>query len=183
MSRTSSVTQSVWPSCRRRTCWLADREQVRSADLSALPDLPLARWPGADGGLPCTQRRQEPAGLSFECQADVHRLVDQVQWLYLWFTLLIDQTGGSRQSQLLVLDGYRSNIIDGLILSPLSVTAADLTERGLDFPTVLLGESVDTGGLIYISIDNVAAARAATTHLLKQGRRRIADVGTMPTGR
>ena len=95
-------------------------------------------------------------------------------------TLLIDQTGGVRERELLVLDGYRSNIIDGLILSPLSVTPADLTDRGLDFPTVLLGESVNTGGFLHISIDNVAAARLATEHLLGLGHRRIAAVGSMP---
>ncbi|MEP6650450.1 MAG: LacI family DNA-binding transcriptional regulator [Lapillicoccus sp.] len=94
-------------------------------------------------------------------------------------TLLIEQTGGVHQRELLVLDGYRSNIIDGLILSPESVTVADLTNRDLDFPTVLLGESIDNGGVIHISIDNVAAARQATEHLLKLGRRRIAAVGSM----
>ena len=95
-------------------------------------------------------------------------------------TLLIDQTGGLRERELLVLDGYRSNIVDGLILSPLSVSPADLIHRGLDFPTVLLGESVDQGGFIHVSIDNVAAARMATDHLLDTGRRRVAAVGAMP---
>jgi len=95
-------------------------------------------------------------------------------------TLLIDQTGGSRERELLVLDGYRSNIIDGLILSPEAITSFDLANRGLDFPTVLLGESIDRGGVIHVSIDNVAAAREATTHLLSLGRRRIATVGAMP---
>ena len=95
-------------------------------------------------------------------------------------TLLIDQTGGSRERELLVLDGYRSNIIDGLILSPLAVTPFDLTNRGLDFPTVLLGESIDNGGVIHVSIDNVAAARAMTGHLLGLGRRRIATIGAIP---
>lgn len=95
-------------------------------------------------------------------------------------TLLIDQTGGLRERELLVLDGYRSNIIDGLILSPLSVTPADLVNRGLDFPIVLLGESIDNGGVIHVSIDNVAAALVATEHLLELGRRRIAAVGAMP---
>lgn len=95
-------------------------------------------------------------------------------------TLLIDQTGGLRERELLVLDGYRSNIIDGLILSPLSVTPSDLVNRGLDFPIVLLGESIDNGGVIHVSIDNVAAARVATNHLLGLGRRSIAAIGAMP---
>lgn len=109
-------------------------------------------------------------------------LADHVQQLAAQrgITLLIDQTGGLRERELLVLDGYRSNAIDGLILSPLSVTPHDLSSRGLDFPTVLLGESVDKGGYIHVSIDNVAAAQAATEHLLAMGRTRIAAVGVMP---
>lgn len=95
-------------------------------------------------------------------------------------TLLIDQTGGLRDRELLVLDGYRSNVIDGLILSPLSITPFDLVNRGLDFPTVLLGESIDEAGVIHVSIDNVAAATTATEHLLQAGRRHIATVGYMP---
>lgn len=95
-------------------------------------------------------------------------------------TLLIDQTGGDRDRELLVLDGYRSSIIDGLILHPIAVTPNDLRHRDLDFPTVLLGESIDHGGVVHISIDNVAAARIGMQELLRRGRRRIAAVGTHP---
>lgn len=45
---------------------------------------------------------------------------------------------------------------------------------------MLLGESVDNGGYIHVSIDNVAAAKAATEHLLAGGRTRIAAIGVMP---
>jgi DNA-binding LacI/PurR family transcriptional regulator len=92
-------------------------------------------------------------------------------------TLLMDQTGGTRQRELLVLDGYRSNIIDGLILSPLAITAEDLAHRPLDVPVVLLGESIDSSGFLHVSVDNVAAAKVATEHLISSGRRQIAAVG------
>jgi DNA-binding LacI/PurR family transcriptional regulator len=92
-------------------------------------------------------------------------------------TLLIDQTGGLLERELLVLDGYRSNLIDGLILSPLAVTASDLAQRHFDFPTVLLGESIDRAGLVHVSVDNVSAARTATEHLLSLGRQCVAAVG------
>jgi DNA-binding LacI/PurR family transcriptional regulator len=42
---------------------------------------------------------------------------------------------------------------------------------------VLLGERVSGGQADHVSIDNVAAARIATEHLLGLGRRRIAAVG------
>jgi DNA-binding LacI/PurR family transcriptional regulator len=92
-------------------------------------------------------------------------------------TLLVDQTGASRERELLVLDGYRSHVIDGLILSPMAITLEDLRAQELDFPTVLLGERIQDGGLLHVAVDNVAAARTATRHLVETGRRRIAAVG------
>jgi DNA-binding LacI/PurR family transcriptional regulator len=92
-------------------------------------------------------------------------------------TLLVDQTGASRERELLVLKGYGSHVIDGLILSPMAVTLEDLEAQRLDIPTVLLGERIAEGGLIHVAIDNVAAAREATEHLAAGGRRRIAAVG------
>ncbi len=93
-------------------------------------------------------------------------------------TLLVDQTGASREREKLVLEGYHSNLIDGLVLSPMALTAADLQARAPEIPTVLLGERIETaGGLLHVAMDNVAAAREATAHLLSLGRRRIAAVG------
>ena len=93
-------------------------------------------------------------------------------------TLLIDQTGGTRHRELLVLDGYRSNIIDGLILNPLNITVDDLAHRPLDVPVVLLGESIDQSGFLHVSIDNIAAAEIVTEHLIATGRRRIVALGS-----
>jgi DNA-binding LacI/PurR family transcriptional regulator len=97
-------------------------------------------------------------------------------------TLLIDQTGASRERELLVLEGYGSHAIDGLLLSPMALTADDLARRDLDIPTVLLGERIRDGGLAHISVDDVAAAREATAHLIGAGRRRIAAVGASGSG-
>ena len=92
-------------------------------------------------------------------------------------TLLIDQTGGgSRDRELLVLDRY-SNLIDGLILHPLALTAGDLVARDLGVPVVLLGERIDSSALLHVSIDNIAAAREATEHLISVGRSRVVAVG------
>ncbi len=92
-------------------------------------------------------------------------------------TLLFDQTGADRDRELLVLDGYRTHVIDGLILSPMAMTADDLRTHPLEMPTVLLGERIPGGQLTTVAIDNVAAGREAVAHLLKSGRRRIAAVG------
>lgn len=92
-------------------------------------------------------------------------------------TLLMDHTGGDRDHELLSLEGYRSRLIDGLILHPLAITPQDLARSELGIPIVLLGERIDDSGFLHVSVDNVAAARTATEHLLRRGRRRIAVVG------
>ena len=93
-------------------------------------------------------------------------------------TLLVEQTGATRERENLVLEGYHSNVIDGLVLSPMALTAEDLRQRAPEIPTVLLGERIDGGGgLLHVGMDNVAAAQEATAHLLGLGRRRVAAVG------
>ena len=97
--------------------------------------------------------------------------------------MLIDQTDGRAESEQLVLDGIRGRLIDGLILSPIALGAADLERRRDTTPLVLLGERVFDGPADHVAIDNVAAARAATAHLIGLGRRRIAAIGdqALPT--
>ncbi|MDG9678756.1 LacI family DNA-binding transcriptional regulator [Micromonospora sp. DH14] len=48
------------------------------------------------------------------------------------WTVLIDQTGGRREQQRVLASGITGHLIDGLILSPLGLTAADLA--GLRVP-------------------------------------------------
>jgi DNA-binding LacI/PurR family transcriptional regulator len=95
----------------------------------------------------------------------------------LGWTVLVDQTGGDPERERLVMDGFRSQLIDGLIFSPLATGRHDLVARRDTTPMVLLGERVFDGPADHVSIDNVAAARAATTHLLEGGRRRVAAIG------
>ncbi|MER6948805.1 LacI family DNA-binding transcriptional regulator [Nonomuraea sp. NPDC000554] len=99
------------------------------------------------------------------------------------WTVLIDQTQGSRDKERLVVSGIRAHLIDGLLFSPLALTARDLATRADRTPLVLLGERIGTGRSPYdhVSIDNVAAARAATLHLAGLGRRRIAAIGAQHT--
>jgi DNA-binding LacI/PurR family transcriptional regulator len=96
-------------------------------------------------------------------------------------TLLMDQTGADRERELLVLQGYRSHVIDGLIMSPMAITAKDLRAHQPDMPTVLLGERIRRSSLPTVAIDNVAAAQEMTGYLLASGRTRIAAIGALPT--
>jgi DNA-binding LacI/PurR family transcriptional regulator len=91
--------------------------------------------------------------------------------------VLIDQTDGLAEREQLVTAGIRDQLIDGLILNPLAMGHQDLQRRVDDTPLVLLGERIHDGPTDHVAIDNVAAARAATAHLLEIGRRRIAAIG------
>ena len=92
-------------------------------------------------------------------------------------TVLIDQTDGDRERELVVLAGIRAHLIDGLLFSPLALSVDDLAGRETRTPMVLLGEQTGHEHADHVAIDNVAAARTATEHLLGLGRRRIAAIG------
>ncbi|UMG92853.1 LacI family DNA-binding transcriptional regulator [Nocardioides sp. TF02-7] len=99
-------------------------------------------------------------------------------------TVLVDQTEGLRDRELEVVEGFRNHLIDGLVMSPMALRAKDLTGRAaVDIPVVLLGEKFGAGAVDHVAIDNVAAAEAATAHLVALGRTRIAVVGDQPGSR
>ncbi|MFE2034717.1 LacI family DNA-binding transcriptional regulator [Streptomyces scopuliridis] len=93
------------------------------------------------------------------------------------YTVLLDHTGGRREQEILVSQGFRARVIDGLILSPIELEREDLLGRDHDAPLVLLGEREYDLPYDHIAIDNVAAARSAIRHLLAVGRSRIAFLG------
>ncbi|MFC7309692.1 LacI family DNA-binding transcriptional regulator [Streptomyces monticola] len=93
------------------------------------------------------------------------------------YTVLLDHTRGEREQEVLVSQGFRARVIDGLILSPLELEASDLSGREDDVPLVLLGERQYDLPYDHIAIDNVAAAHAAVRHLIGRGRSRIAYLG------
>ncbi|MEV4015217.1 LacI family DNA-binding transcriptional regulator [Nonomuraea angiospora] len=97
------------------------------------------------------------------------------------YVVMVDQTDGDgdRERELLGRDS-RATMFDGLLLSPLTISAEELRGRANRIPIVLLGEHIFNGSFHHVAIDNVAAAREATTHLLDLGRRRVAAIGDQP---
>lgn len=93
------------------------------------------------------------------------------------WTVLIDQTDGLRDRELVAVQGLGTNLVDGLLLSPLALGRDDLAQIRVDIPLVLLGELVSHGPASHVAIDNVAAAREAVEHLASLGRRRVAAIG------
>jgi len=92
-------------------------------------------------------------------------------------TVLVDQTDGRRERELLVLQGIRSNLVDGAIFSPLALGRDDGPALRAKVPLVLLGERVFDGNADHVAFDNVAAARVAVEHLVARGRTQIAVIG------
>jgi DNA-binding LacI/PurR family transcriptional regulator len=95
-------------------------------------------------------------------------------------TVLIEQTGATRERELEVLSGRHWHLTDGVIFSPLDLGEPDRALFEVDFPMVLLGERIFGGPADHVTMNNVDAAYAATRHLIDLGRRRIALVGTHP---
>ncbi|MFJ8632375.1 LacI family DNA-binding transcriptional regulator [Streptomyces sp. NPDC093568] len=93
------------------------------------------------------------------------------------YIVLLDHTGGRREQELLVSQGFRARVIDGLILSPIELETEDLRDRAENVPLVLLGERDYDLPYDHIAVDNVAAARAAVRHLVGLGRREVAFIG------
>jgi DNA-binding LacI/PurR family transcriptional regulator len=97
-------------------------------------------------------------------------------------TVLVEQTGRSLQAERTLADAREAGLVDGLIISPVEMSAAELEERRLEAPMVLLGEGARPAGLDHVGMDDTAAAVQATEHLLAAGRRRIAFLGSRSEG-
>lgn len=93
------------------------------------------------------------------------------------YILLLDVTGADVEAEQLVLEGMRSHVIDGVIFSPLALSAEQIAARSDELPMVLLGERGVPDGYDHVAVDSVAAARAVTEHLLSFGRTRVAAIG------
>lgn len=86
----------------------------------------------------------------------------------------IEQTDAMRETEIEVVSTSRNRLYDGLLLSTAGLTDADTALLQVDYPIVLLGESLFDAPLDHIVMPNVAGAREATEHLISRGCRRIA---------
>ena len=99
------------------------------------------------------------------------------------YTVLLDCTQGKWENELLLVKGLRPHLIDGVILDAQSLTTEDLQPEEIKKPIVLLGERFFGSPYDHVIIDNAAAARLATEHLLSLRRRRIAAIGMLEHSR
>jgi DNA-binding LacI/PurR family transcriptional regulator len=89
----------------------------------------------------------------------------------------IEQTAAEPQREWELLSKARAHLVDGLILNPITLDDSAVMSAG-PLPAVVLIGDVDQDVVSQVCIDNVAAARDMTQHLLDQGYRRVAAVGT-----
>ncbi|MGO4533486.1 LacI family DNA-binding transcriptional regulator [Leifsonia sp. 2MCAF36] len=88
--------------------------------------------------------------------------------------VVIEQTGRSKENELTALALSRVRLYDGLILSTVGLGEADVDMLRVDFPVIILGERIFQGPVDHVAMPNVEGARAAVSHLIDRGCRRIA---------
>jgi DNA-binding LacI/PurR family transcriptional regulator len=91
--------------------------------------------------------------------------------------VVVEQTNGDREAELLAIGGGRRRLTDGLLLSPVNLGQLDAKVLQVDYPLVLLGDRIFGGPTDHVAIHNVAAARVGVEYLIGLGRRRIAILG------
>lgn len=95
-------------------------------------------------------------------------------------SVLVEPTIDSPDGDAGILVDDRRLLSDGLILSPNHLTPGGPRLDSLGIPVVVLTERLFETGVDHITMQDTAAAQAATAYLLDQGRRRIAAIGAQP---
>lgn len=121
-------------------------------------------------------------------ELDVSYFAELARWIVAaaeerGLAVIITQTLGDPNREDQAIDGELSEYVDGSILSPVSSDLSAISRGLAHAPLVLVGELAGGGELTHIGIDNVAAARAATDHLIQAGRERVAFIGAQPDPR
>jgi DNA-binding LacI/PurR family transcriptional regulator len=93
------------------------------------------------------------------------------------YGMLLIETGGTAEGEKAVLHDREAGFVDGLIIHPQTLTAAELDAMRGDASIVFLGEDPQPAGSDQVAVDNVEAARSAVAHLVATGRRRIGFLG------
>ena len=98
--------------------------------------------------------------------------------------VVIEQSDGEQATELELLRGRATRMMDGVLFSVLGLSDAptELTDS-ITKPVVILGEPVPGWATDYVSMNDREGVRTATGHLLEQGRRRIAVLGAHPEER
>ncbi len=153
----------------------ATRERVRGVveELGYAPNLAARQLRRGRTGIVSLAIPEIDSPYFAELASHVVRSAERRGWI-----VHVVQTAGEPRRERQILAERRTQGIDGLLLSPWSLPPEEVVHDAAGPPVVLLGEL--SGAVDHVAVDNVAAARAATSHLLGQGRTRVAAVGLQP---
>jgi DNA-binding LacI/PurR family transcriptional regulator len=98
------------------------------------------------------------------------------------YRVLFEQTEGTIEGERALLASSEAGLVDGVIFQPSVMSSTEIAQHGGELPIVLLGETAAPLTFDRVMIDNPAAAREATQHLIALGRTRIGFVGHEGTG-
>lgn len=151
---------------------VADRVRVAMAELGYRPNLAARQLRSGKSGMIALALPQLAQPYFAELASEVVRAAH-----HRGVTVLIQQTDGDVEAERRILAGTDAPAVDGLIMSPLALGPTDLQSRSDPTPLLLLGEQADDSPHPHVAVDSTAAGQAATEHLIRLGRRRIAALG------
>lgn len=108
--------------------------------------------------------------------AELSRVVSRVA-LRHGYRVLIEETDATLDGERALLASSESGLVDGMLFQPSVMTSTEIARHRAELPLVLLGETAAPLTMDRVMIDNVAAARDVTGHVLAAGRRRVGFVG------
>ena len=91
--------------------------------------------------------------------------------------VVLEQHRYDRERELAVLRAAGGEQVDGVLFSPVYAGQDDVDAFAVDFPLVILGESVFGAPRDHVTMRNIEGGRAQVEHLLALGRGRIAILG------
>lgn len=96
------------------------------------------------------------------------------------WAVVIEQTGGRRDTEVAILSGAQRQHSDGLIFQPHALGPGDERYLTGNDRLVILGDRIFNGPVDHVTMANTDAARMATQYLIDRGHRRIAAIGANP---
>jgi DNA-binding LacI/PurR family transcriptional regulator len=117
--------------------------------------------------------------LGIDYFSDLTRRIITEAERYDW-SVVIEQTGGRRDTEIAILSGSRRQHSDGLIFQPHALGPGDEKHLAGHDPLVILGDRIFNGPVDHVAMLNTEAARIATEYLIRSGRSRIAAIGSNP---
>lgn len=92
------------------------------------------------------------------------------------YHVLLGDTGNDLEQEREFIELVNQKMVDGLILATARISNDEILAVTRELPVVLSCEYLDSVDIPTVSIDNVAASREATQHLISLGHRRIAHI-------